>query len=91
MSEEREPLLRDDEDDGRRGVSEEERNSMINGKFTLLEKALFALSVVLLISVCTLAGLYGRKLLEDKPNKAPSVAPPRSNHSGVSFVTPRLI
>lgn len=89
MSTEREPLLRgEDEDDGNR-VDDEQlqyRNRIQNGKFTLLEKVLFTLAVVFFITLCVLAGLYSRRVYEEKPRNPPSVInpPPGSNISGVS-------
>jgi hypothetical protein len=74
IMEEREPLLRDDD---------EQNNRIVNGKFTLLEKSLFGVSVALLISVCALAGLYARHTIED--NRPSPVEPiPTHNSSAVS-------
>jgi hypothetical protein len=89
MSEEREPLLRDEDGDpiNRDLQDSSPRSSRFqNGKFTLLEKVLFTLAITFFISLCILAGLYTRRVYEERPeNPTPSVpAPPGSNTTAVS-------
>lgn len=98
MSAEREPLLQDEADgigsigDGNDHFqdnirSESQSNRIQNGKFTLLEKALFTLAITFFISLCVVAGLYTRRVYEEKPkNPPPTVpAPPGSNNTAVGL------
>ena len=45
------------------------------GRFTLLEKILFILSVSLLILLCLFVGLYARRVYGDGDNTAPAPSP----------------
>lgn len=79
MSSEREPLLRDDE-----GNTSPRPSRQADGKFTLLEKVLFALATTFFITLCILAGLYTRRVYEEKPPHTVP-APPGSNNTSVSL------
>lgn len=83
MSTEREPLLRDGEPQDQDQVSTSRSNRLQDGKFTLLEKVLFALATTFFIVLCVLAGLYTRRVYEEKP--APTVPAPPGNSTSVSF------
>lgn len=94
MSAEREPLLQDEADGIGGGANDYHEdtirstprsNSLQSGKFTLLEKVLFTLAITFFISLCVVAGLYTRRVYEEKPkNPPPTVpAPPGSNNTAV--------
>lgn len=91
MSTEREPLLREDDQDPNDQDNEvlTSRNHRLhNGKFTLLEKVLIALATTFFITLCVLAGLYARRVYEEKPGKSPHTvpAPPGDENTAVSFL-----
>lgn len=92
MSAEREPLLQDEHDGPGGGNDHHESlrpsrrtNRIQSGKFTLLEKVLFTLAITFFISLCVVAGLYTRRVYDEKPeNPPPTVpAPPGSNNTAV--------
>jgi hypothetical protein len=95
MSAEREPLLRDedpdlnDQDDELVVPSSRNHGGLHNGKFTLLEKVLIALATTFFITLCVLAGLYARRVYEEKPGNSPPhtvPAPPGDENTAVSVV-----
>jgi hypothetical protein len=90
MSEEREPLLRDEDDLINQDLQDNPPQSgrLQNGKFTLLEKVLFSLTITFFISLCILAGLYTRRVYEEHPKDPPPTVPtpPGSNTTAVSML-----
>lgn len=83
MSTEREPLLRDEDAGRNEPVSHLSR--LRSGKFTPLEKVLIALATVFFVSLCVLAGLYSRRIYEEKPAPPGTVpAPPGDSDTTVS-------
>lgn len=92
MSTEREPLLREDDQDPNDQDNEvltSPRNHRLhNGKFTLLERVLITLATTFFITLCVLAGLYARRVYEEKPGKSPHTvpAPPGDENTAVSFL-----
>ncbi|GAA5811019.1 hypothetical protein MFLAVUS_004448 [Mucor flavus] len=88
MSTEREPLLRDDDPHDQDQVSSRS-NRLQDGKFTLLEKVLFALATTFFIVLCVLAGLYTRRVYEEKP--APTVPAPPGNSTSPVCLTPDCV
>ncbi|KAL9550950.1 hypothetical protein MBANPS3_004497 [Mucor bainieri] len=101
MSAEREPLLQDEHDGSSGGNDHHESlrpssrrtNRIQNGKFTLLEMVLFTLAITFFISLCVVAGLYTRRVYEEKPeNPPPTVpAPPGSNNTAPICITPDCV
>lgn len=92
MSSERDPLLQD------RGVESNEpqddqpnieaRESGNSGRFTFLEKVLFTLTALFFIVLCILAGLYARRVYDEKPHDPPtdSPLPPENNNTSVNNI-----
>ncbi|KAG1513232.1 hypothetical protein G6F46_005430 [Rhizopus delemar] len=91
MNSERDPLLQD------RGIEDDENNEQENsrgGKFTFLEKVLFALTAIFFIVLCVFAGLYARRIYDEKPGKAPSDKPsplPGNNKTDSLCLTPECV
>lgn len=81
MSSERDPLLREEEENTSSPRPASTRAA--DGKFSLLEKVLFALATTFFITLCILAGLYTRRVYEEKPPHTVP-APPGSNQTSVS-------
>lgn len=67
MSTEREPLLRDEDDNDQQSSTSSRPHRLQDGKFTLLEKVLFGLATTFFIVLCVLAGLYTRRVYDEKP------------------------
>ncbi|KAI8638269.1 hypothetical protein BD408DRAFT_423262 [Parasitella parasitica] len=99
MSTEREPLLPEEADgfDGERNQGSippsSQSNRFQSGKFTLLEKVLFTLAFAFFISLCIVAGLYTRRVYEEKPNNPPPIlpTPPGSNNTTPICITPECV
>lgn len=85
MSSERDPLLREEEDTAS-PPSPSSPNRSTDGKFTLLEKVLFALATTFFITLCILAGLYTRRVYEERPpsHTVPPPSSPGANNTSVS-------
>lgn len=88
MSSERDPLLREEEDTSSPPSPPSVHRSSTEGKFTLLEKVLFALATTFFITLCILAGLYTRRVYEEKPpaHNVPPPTTPGANNSSVSLL-----
>ncbi|KAF7729759.1 hypothetical protein EC973_003837 [Apophysomyces ossiformis] len=85
MSQEREPLLanngleEDEQDVSTDAVNRTSpRDQAPSGRFTLLEKVLFGLTITFFIVLCVLAGLYARRVYDGTPSNtppSPTIAP----------------
>ncbi|KAI8983130.1 hypothetical protein BDB01DRAFT_843391 [Pilobolus umbonatus] len=92
MSTEREPLLGDNPPEDHETNEEESVETddrFQSGRFTTLEKILFATAVGLFIVLCILAGLYTRRIY-DTPPHPPKEAPPPPDKAN-TCLTPECV